>query len=184
MIYINEWLSNPSGADSGNEWVELFNSGMNGASLNGWMLVSGNGKKFILDGKNIGAGQYLILNPAEVKMTLRNQDESLSLYDAQGKLASQSSFSGSAPEGKSYSRVSGASNSIFAFSDPTPAAANKIVNQFMAAQIYPVNQPLNKYFGALDVLGLALFVGLIYPFLIIAIFKKNDYLSKLFFGRD
>ncbi len=181
MVSINEWLPNPSGADSGNEWVEFFNDGGQKISLQNWTLVSGSGKKFILDGKNIGAGQYLVLNPAEAKMTLRNQDESLSLYDNQGKLVSQSVFFGAAPEGKSFSRTG---DGTFVFTEPTPGTANKIVNQFVTAQIYPVNQPLNKTFGTLDVLGLALFVGLIYPVFIIAIFKKNDYLSKLFFGRD
>ncbi len=181
MIYISEWLPNPAGTDKGAEWVELFNGGTNNVSLNGWALISGNGKKFVLDGKNMGAGKYLVLNQAETKLTLRNTEESLSLYDAQGKLASESSFSGSAPEGMSYSRTSG---EIFAFAEPTPGAANKTPSQIIPAENYPIGQPLDKPFSFTDVIGLALFVGLVYPIFIIAIFKKNDYLSKLFFGRD
>ena len=184
MIYINEWLPNPVGTDKGAEWVELFNSGTNGVSLNGWALVSGSGKKFILDGKSIAAGKYLVLNQSETKLTLRNTDESLSLYSAQGKLESQSSFSGSATEGMSYSRTDGTASAIFAFSEPTPGAANKIQSQIVPSENYPAGQPLNKPFGAMDVIGLSLFIGLVYPIFIIAIFKKNDYLSKLFFSRD
>lgn len=184
MLLINEWLPNPTGTDKGAEWVELFNNGTNNVSLNDWALVSGSGKKFILDGKNIAAGKYLVLKQAETKLTLRNTDESLSLYDAQGKLASQSSFLGSAPEGMSYSRADGTTNAIFVFSEPTPGAANKIQSQIALSENYPAGQPLNKPFGAADVIGLALFIGLVYPIFIIAIFKKNDYLSKLFFSRD
>lgn len=182
MIYINEWLPNPSGTDSGNEWIELFNSGSEKISLQSWTLVSGNSKKFIFKEQNIGAGNYLVLRQPETKLVLRNQEESLSLYDSQGKLISQSSFSGSAPEGKSFSRTS---DGTFVFTEPTPGAANKIIAKEVLASVnYSAGQPLNQAFGTSDVLGLALFVGLIYPFLIIAIFKKNDYLSKLFFGRD
>jgi len=186
MVYINEWLSNPVGADSGTELVELFNSGSEKVFLQNWTLVSGNGKKFILSGKNIDAGGYLVLKQPETKLTLRNQNESLSLYDNQGKLVSQSSFSGSAPEGKTFSRTGDAAGQgpAFIFAEPTPGAQNKIVKEFLSAQTYPLNQPLNKPFGSLDAVGLALFVGLLYPFLIIAIFKRNVYLSKLFFGRD
>lgn len=182
MVLINEWLPNPAGTDSGSEWVELFNNGTNGVSLNGWTLVSGNGKKFVFKDRSIGVGNYLVLKQPETKLVLRNQEESLSLYDSRGKLASQSSFSGSAPEGKSFSRTG---DGTFIFAEPTPGAANKIIAKEVLASVnYSAEQPLNPAFGASDVLGLALFVGLIYPFLIISIFKKNDYLSKLFFGRD
>lgn len=186
MIFINEWLPNPVGADSGAEWVELFNDGSQKVFLQNWTLVSGSGKKFILSGKNIDAGGYLILKQPETKLTLRNQNESLSLYDNQGKLAGQSSFPGSAPEGKSFNRTGDTTGqgAAFIFAEPTPGAQNKIVKEFLSAQTYPLNQPLNKSFGALDAVGLALFVGLLYPFLIIAVFKRNAYLSKLFFGRD
>ncbi|MDO8664689.1 MAG: lamin tail domain-containing protein [Candidatus Liptonbacteria bacterium] len=186
MVYINEWLSNPSGKDSGAEWVEIFNNGSEKISLQNWTLVSGNGKKFILSGKNIDAGGYLVLKQPETKLTLRNQNESLSLYDNQEKIISQSSFSGTAPEGKTFSRTGDTPGQgpAFIFAEPTPGAQNKIVKEFLATQAYPLNQPLNKSFGSLDAMGLALFVGLLYPFLIIAIFKRNDYLSKLFFGRD
>ncbi|MBI4085216.1 MAG: lamin tail domain-containing protein [Candidatus Liptonbacteria bacterium] len=186
MIYINEWLPNPTGADSNGEWIELFNSGNETASLDKWHLVAGNGKKFVLGGKSIGAKDYLLLNRTETKLTLRNQNDSLFLYDGSGKLADQSSFMGSAPEGKSFARSgyeTGEATS-FVFTAPTPGAENKIVKEFLAAETYAFGRPLNEIFGNADVFWLALFVGLIYPFLILAIIKKNEYLSELFFGRD
>ena len=181
MIYINEWLPNPSGADSGNEWVEFFNNGSEKIFLQNWILVSGNGKKFIFKDQSISAGEYLVLKQPETKLLLRNQNESLSLYDNQGKPVSQSAFSGSAQDGKSLSRTD---SGTFVFAEPTPAAANKIIKEISVAENYPVNKLLGQSIGLFDILGLALFIGLIYSFFIIVIFKKNDYLSKLFFGRD
>ena len=186
MVYLNEWLPNPAGTDTGAEWIELFNDGGEKVFLQNWTIVSGNGKKFILSGKSINAGGYLVLKQPETKLTLRNQNESLSLYDNQGKLAEQSSFLGSAPEGKTFSRTGDTPGQgpAFIFAGPTPGAQNKIVKEFLAGQTYPLNQPLNKNFGTFDAVGLALFLGLLYPVLIIAIFKRNAYLSKLFFGCD
>ncbi len=197
MVYINEWFPNPVGADKGNEWVELFNGGEEPVSLGGWFLTNGTGKEFALNGKNIGAGQYLVLNPEEAKVTLRNTDELISLYDDKGNLVSQSRMLGSAPEGKSYSlaptperesstgsTVGANSRLVWGFAEPTPGAANKIIKEFAAVDSYPLNQQLNKTFGYFDFTLLAIFVGLIYSFLTIAVFKRNEYLSKLFFGRD
>ncbi len=181
MILINEWLPNPSGVDSGAEWVELFNNSSEKILLRDWTLVSGNGKKFILKDQNIGAGGYLVLKQPETKLLLRNQNDSLSLYDNQGKLISQSAFSGSAQDGKSFSRTE---RGTFVFSEPTPGAVNKIVKEISVAENYPVDKLLGQSIGIFDILGLALFIGLIYSFFIIVIFKKNDYLSKLFFGRN
>src|SRR3989338_9823793 len=180
MVYINEWLPNPSGIDTGAEWIEIFNGGKENVSLNGWSFANGNGKKFIFKNHSVDSGGYLVLKQLETKLTLKNTNESLSLYDNQGKLISQSSFPGSSPDGKTFSRTGDAAGQgpAFVFAAPTPGAQNKIVKEFLAAQIYALNQPLNKTFGALDAIGLALFVGLLYPFLIIAIFKKNDYLSN------
>lgn len=186
MVYINEWLPNPAGADNGGEWIELFNGGTEKTSLNGWSLISGSGKKFIFGDKEISAGGYLLLKQPETKLTLKNQNETLYLYDAQGKIISKSSFLGSAPDGKSFSRTGDAPGRgiEFIFAAPTPGAQNKIVKEFLAAENYPLRQPLNKPFGYFDALWLAIFVGLIYSFFITVIFIKNDYLSKLFFGRD
>ena len=130
MIYINEWLPNPSGSDKGAEWIELFNGGTEKISLKNWTLVSGNGKKFVLNDQALIPGGYLVLKQPETKLTLRNQNDSLALYDNRGKIISQSSFYGSAPEGKSFSRdddqaVRGAT---FVFSEQTPGDAD-IVTQ-------------------------------------------------------
>mgnify|MGYP001615169454 CR=1 FL=1 len=188
MVLINEWLPNPSGADSAAEWVELFNNGGEKIFLRDWTLVSGTGKKFIFKDQSVSAGGYLVLNKPETKLVLRNQNESLSLYDSQGKLVSQSAFSGSAQDGKSLARQSlgdgGFSQNSFVFAEPTPGTVNIIVKEISVTENYPVDKLLGQSIGLFDILGLALFVGLIYSFFIIVTFKNNDYLSKLFFDRD
>ena len=37
-ISISEFLPNPEGSDTGNEWIELYNSGAEELSLNGWQI--------------------------------------------------------------------------------------------------------------------------------------------------
>ncbi len=78
MIYINEWLPNPAGADAQSEFVEIFNSGDEPVSLNGWVLKTSGGGKLKLKGM-IGGGQYLVLNRSETKLVLKNSGESLFL---------------------------------------------------------------------------------------------------------
>ncbi len=42
-VLINEYEPNPAGEDSGNEWVELFNSGGTAVDLTGWKLTTTRG---------------------------------------------------------------------------------------------------------------------------------------------
>lgn len=190
MIFINEWLPNPAGADAAGEWVELFNSGKSSVSLNGWSLKTSAGKKVSLKNYTIEPGDYLVLKRSETKLTLRNNSESVFLYDGAERLIDQSGFLGGAPEGKSFSRVSatGAPGKIqnFIFAEPTPGQPNKISNDrsFLMNNAYPSGQPLNEPPGYFGVVALAICSALLFAFFITALLKRNDYTSKLFFGRD
>ncbi len=61
VVFLNEWLPNPVGADAEGEFVELFNGGAADARLDGWRLETEGGKKFALDGRYVPARGYLIL---------------------------------------------------------------------------------------------------------------------------
>ncbi len=74
MIFINEWLPNPTESDSQNEWVELWNDGPKLVSLAGWSLVTKSGAKEKLSLK-ISAGKYLLLPRSQTKLVLKNADE-------------------------------------------------------------------------------------------------------------
>lgn len=190
MVFINEWLPNPAGADAVGEWVELFNSGQSAVLLNGWSLKSGNGKKVFLKNYSVNAGGYLVLKRTDTKLTLRNAGENIFLYDSAGKLADQSGFLGTAPEGKSFARVQTAATPIknqnFIFVEPTPGQPNNIANSqnFLRSAVYPLGQPLNSPLGYVDVLTMTVSAALLFAFFITILLKRNDYLSKLFFGRD
>lgn len=188
MVLINEWLPSPTGNDAAGEWVELWNNGPAAAGLNGWNLITKGGAKTKLSGE-IGAGEYRVFWRKDTKLALKNTNEGLALYDNTGRLVDQSSFLGSAQEGKSFSRLRqgygghGAQN--FVWGDPTPGAANKIsLDMSVARNEYPLNQPLNRNLGGAEFLGLTIGTAAVLMALIIFVIKKNEDLSKLFFGRD
>lgn len=181
MIYINEWLPNPSGSDAENEWVELWNGGEAVVNLDGWKLADQNGKGFSLSG-SIGAGEYLFLPRSDTKLTLHNTDGALALYDASGGLADKAQFLGTAPEGKSYSRQDGA---LFIFAEPTPGAQNVVLSHLpLATNNYPLGLPLNPPIGWLGISGAAVGVALVFSALVMIVLERNENIKNLLFKRD
>ncbi|MGB7957794.1 MAG: lamin tail domain-containing protein [Minisyncoccia bacterium] len=194
MVFLNEWLPNPTGSDTKGEFIELWNGGSSPVNLNGWILQADGKKKFRLFG-TIKADGYLLLPRSETKLSLKNTDGKLVLFDAAGRLADQPAFEGSAPEGKSFNRVSydsydGSSiyNTIqqFAWGAPTPGAKNGIT---LAAGIsdvqYPVGVPLNEYrLGLVSVLGFAVLAGVIFAAILWYAMRHDEGISQLFLGRD
>ena len=73
-IKVNELLANPSGTDTGYEWLELYNAGDSDQSLDSWVIEIGTkefGEEFVFPGgTTIGAGEFMLLGadyvPAEV----------------------------------------------------------------------------------------------------------------------
>jgi hypothetical protein len=199
MVFINEWLPNPVGLDTEGEWVELFNGGNEAVSLDGWKLVSGD-SKFSFAGKNIASGGYLVLRRSETKLVLKNIDGSISLYDKEGRSVDSESFLGSAPEGKSYSRLAysaeaaakagrqgygGQGAQSFTWADPTPGAVNKIaLNNSIVSNNYPTNIPLNENLGAVEFWSMLLGTAVVLTAIVVFVLKRSDGLSKLFFARD
>jgi Lamin Tail Domain len=187
MIFINEWLPNPVGTDSKGEFIELYNTSNTSVNLDGWIIKTTGKKVFSLGGYSIAARGYLLLQRAETKISLKNTGETVSLYDANGKLADQSSFLGQAQEGKSLSRINYTTDPSehFAWSDPTPGTANKIsLNNSLAANSYPFNTPLNRTSLAASggaIIGLALGLGVILGVLVVYCTKRDEKIEKLLF---
>lgn len=69
-IVINELLPNPSGADDGHEWVELFHGGGVAVELTGWVLESGttSWSEAIALGGTIDPGGHRLVGGAEVAL--------------------------------------------------------------------------------------------------------------------
>ena len=61
-VVINEWEQNPTGTDTGKEWVELYNPASQAVNIGGWKLVDGySGKSLkIAAGTVIVSGGYLV----------------------------------------------------------------------------------------------------------------------------
>jgi len=74
-IRINEVESNPSGADSGNEWIELYDRG--DFDLNGYKLVNNDGDELLLSGS---FSKYYVYTLE--KQWLDNTDEKVFLYNS------------------------------------------------------------------------------------------------------
>jgi len=181
---LNEFFPNPTGPDAAGEFVELYNNGGASVSLDGYVLATDK-KKFSLSGRTISAGGYLVLKTSETKLTLKNMNGVLSLYDPDGALVDHATFMGTAPEGKSFSRVDyDAANTVhFAFVDPTPGAANKTIDNQIAAQTYPVGISLVPAAGGGFLMAL-LGTAILLTGLILYVIHSHEDISELFFRRD
>ena len=192
MIFINEWLPNPTGSDAKGEFIELFNNGNAPVELGGWSLGTDNKKRFKLSGQ-IGANEYVVFPRSETKLSLKNIDGKLFLYDSAGRQTDQSAFDGSAPEGESFNRISyniygdsSVDNAIqrFVWGKPTPGTKNSAVTETGVSEIhYPAGTPLNIYRPSLlSLLGLTLLAGVIFAAISWYAIKRDENISQLFFG--
>ncbi|HMQ01817.1 MAG TPA: lamin tail domain-containing protein [Candidatus Doudnabacteria bacterium] len=110
-VRITELLPNPAGDDSGKEQVELYNFGLQPVNITDWILddinswpVSSNHYK--LGELIIAAGQYLTVTIPAGKFALNNTGgDVLTLFSSNGSVISTVSYTGTAPEGKSYSLI-------------------------------------------------------------------------------
>lgn len=191
MIFINEWLPNPIGADAKGEFIELWNSGNAPVNVGGWTLQIGGKKKFKLSG-SIRVGEYLVLPKSETKLSLKNTDGNLFLYDAAGRPVDRSAFEGSAPEGESFNRVSykvysssSAYGAIqqFAWGKPTPGEKNSASAEVVISEFrYPAVIPLNTYrLGWIAVAGFAVLAGVIFAAVLWYSVRKDENSAQLFF---
>lgn len=185
MTLINEWLPNPSGSDAQGEWIELFNDGSGTVILTDWTIKTSTGKAVALRGK-VESNGYLLLKRGDYKFALKNQDESLFLYDSVGRLADKSSFAGTAPEGKSFSRINAAvgTENNFVFAIPTPGAGNAVQSADIIINKYPSGIPLNAPLDGLGIASLLIGTAIATTAVIFFVIKRNEKLFKLFFGSD
>lgn len=113
-ILINEVFPNPSGSDTGVEFIELYNFGANTVRLDGWKLGAKTKKK--LDGKEIQPQQYFVFTEA----TLLNSANTIQLFDPFSNPVSEVSYP-DPEEAESYSRDD---QGVFRWTIPTPGSKN------------------------------------------------------------
>ncbi len=119
-LYITEFLPNPQGNDSGQEFVELYNYGNEEINLEGFILEIGK-KKIKLQGI-IEPKEYFVITNKDYNFYIRNQGETLILYYKDQKIFSIN-YQGRAPEGKSFSRF----ENSWQFTQPTPGSENILI---------------------------------------------------------
>lgn len=174
MLRINEWLPNPTGTDTTSEWIELVNSGETPILTGGYKLQAGK-KVIALPSYTLQPNEYLVLPRTQTKLTLKNTDEVVLLYNPAGHVIDQSTFIGSAPEGKSFSRT----GERFLFADPTPGKQNAMPNLAPLALHYPTGVPLNPQQSSYVWIPLGLCVGIGLAVAIMTIISRNEALSNL-----
>jgi hypothetical protein len=186
MLYINEWFPNPVGNDNAGEFIELYNSGSAAVGLGGYEISDGAKKQFSLAGYVIPANGYLSLGHTQTKLTLKNSSGSLWLYGPGGQLVDGASFTGVAPQGKSYSRVdySNASIGHFAFLYPTPGEKNETFDATVTTRNYPLGISLSSQLSPISFLALFISVPLFFLLFFIYVTRTNRNISNFFFRRD
>ncbi len=171
MIVINEILPNPTGKDTGNEWIELYNQELTPINIVGWYLKTANGKKTYLH-ETLGGGAYKTLSQKQYKFTLRNTGEYVSLYDANGRLQDRVQMIAQAPEQKSFSRTP---DNMFVFTTPTPGAKNNLQALADAKNInLPYGTQLNASITATNTTVLALATAIAVACAVVYIVRVYD----------
>lgn len=105
LIFINEILPNPEGADDA-EWIEILSLALKPFDLSGWKLDDDEGGSRpykIPDGTIINPGQYLVFKKEQTKLALNNTSDAVRLLDPDGEIFFEISYD-EVPEGASYAR--------------------------------------------------------------------------------
>ncbi len=117
-IRINEIELNPSRADAGNEWIELYSDSL--INVNGWKLVNSDNNARTLTQSFQG---FLVINFSE--QWLDNENESIQLRDSNDSLIFQTPiFKDSFDDSKSWSYC----NSSWSLVSSSPGSANNCIN--------------------------------------------------------
>lgn len=122
-IIINEFLPDPEGSDSDNEWIELKNPTDQIAILDGWALddAEGGSKPFALDGYKIQPESFLIIKSSENKIALNNTNDEVRLMDYHGNVIDKVAYE-KTNSGKSIARKT--DNTWEEAETPTPGTEN------------------------------------------------------------
>jgi hypothetical protein len=124
-VIITELLPNAEGADTGHEFIELYNPNETGSvQLKGYKIVYGSklDKSVVLDEYQITAGQYYFLTNSMLKYSLVNTSSQIALVDPLGITVSEVPMYTSPPEGQSWALIDGQ----WAYTTiPTPGEANE-----------------------------------------------------------
>ncbi len=121
-VLINEVLPNPKEKDDTGEFIELYNPGTELIDLSGWEIhdASLTGKYIFPGGRSIPPLNHLVITDQEFSLSLNNSNETLSLYDKEGRLVHRVQYE-KTKEGVSLNLVGA---TLRGARKPTPGSAN------------------------------------------------------------
>lgn len=129
-IIINEFLPNPVGSDTDQEFIEIKNLDAKAINLLGWKLDDGekgsSPYKFTADDA-IGPGEVAVFFRSETNIALNNDTDIARLIDPSGKVIHEVAYRSPVPEGQSYARDG--QGSFFWSGELTPDEENIIIVQ-------------------------------------------------------
>lgn len=121
---ITELLPNPTGNDTGTEFIELFNPNNHSVSLTHYRLrVMGSSEKWFMfpEGASIPGGAYRAFYNSEIKFTLANTSGEVQLHDESRQPVGEVISYSEAKDGESWAYVDGIWR---ASKNPTPGLQN------------------------------------------------------------
>jgi PKD repeat protein len=122
QITINEFMANPSGTDTEEEWIEVYNGADSISDISGWQLDDiTSGSKAVVFPQNtlIAPKSYLVFSRRVTKIALNNDVDSVRLLMPDGTVFQEINYE-KPPQGKSSART----EEGFVWSEPTPGMAN------------------------------------------------------------
>ncbi len=125
-IIINEFIPNPDGKDSENEWIELYNTSNHSIDLSNWFLDDrdgGSNPYLFPDGTIISPNGYLIIKITDSGIALNNKGDSVRLFNPSISLVEEVVYKEIAKEGWSYNRDN--DGNWYWYFDPSPGEKNK-----------------------------------------------------------
>jgi len=107
-IWISEFLPNPKGSDTENEFIEIYNQGPDEINLENWQIDDcenkGSHPHTFPENKKIAAGEYLSLPYSETKIALNNDEDCVRLLWPGGIAIDEIAYE-NPPENESYNKI-------------------------------------------------------------------------------
>lgn len=128
QIFINEFIPNPIGSDTDNEWIELINESNEEVNLSGWQLddeEGGSNPFMIPEGTKIGANTFLVLPRPQTKIALNNDGDKVRLIWPNGFVLQEVSYEEKVKEGWSAARF----YESWQWTNSTTPKSNNILSQ-------------------------------------------------------
>jgi len=139
-VIITEIFPNPTGSDSEDEFVELYNKGNRDVNLTGWRLGDESSRKYKVESKErevdriIKAKEFFVIYRVESKIALNNNTDSVKLYEPLKDSPLEVIKYEGVKEGQSYARKEIYKNNW----EWTESVTPRTVNEFTKVNNAPV----------------------------------------------